>query len=236
MNELTIVSMSFGYEFGIDLITLATERIVKSGIFAVASAGNENTYSYRAPTISPFVFTVASSDIFDERSDFSNFGTKVDIFSPGSNIVSCDKNGGVIMKSGTSMAAPLAAGFISAVASAHRVSFPEDIRRVLKDYINKDVINYSKSNNNHLFYDGNHKLLIGRVPSNDDNIQIPSNDDENKISNDESKSDKGLNIKIILIVSGIVVACCLIGIGIYCFIKRKQEQNQDYKVFSQYII
>ncbi|MEM8679243.1 MAG: S8 family serine peptidase, partial [Planctomycetota bacterium] len=62
---------------------------------------------------------VASTTSSDEKSGFSNYGSGIDIAAPGSSILSTETNGGTGTKSGTSMAAPNAAGAAALIWSAN---------------------------------------------------------------------------------------------------------------------
>ena len=91
----------------------AVARSVAAGITYVVAAGNENTDACtRSPASTPSAITVASSTNTDARSSFSNFGTCVDIFAPGSSITSAWYTGTTATNtiSGTSMASPHVAG------------------------------------------------------------------------------------------------------------------------------
>ena len=54
--------------------------------------------------------TVGATDSADTRATFSNYGSVLDLFAPGVNIVSSVMTGGYALSSGTSMATPFAAG------------------------------------------------------------------------------------------------------------------------------
>ncbi|HEX5872815.1 MAG TPA: fibronectin type III domain-containing protein, partial [Longimicrobium sp.] len=66
----------------------------------------------KSPASTPEALTVASSEINDARSSFSNWGTCVDLFAPGGNITSAwwNSNTATNTISGTSMASPHVAG------------------------------------------------------------------------------------------------------------------------------
>lgn len=64
-------------------------KMVKSGIFIAAAAGNSNKdVGNNSPGSEPMVCTVGASDEKDNKASFSNYGKVVDIFAPGNMIVS----------------------------------------------------------------------------------------------------------------------------------------------------
>ena len=91
----------------------AVATAVASGVTFVVAAGNENQNACNvSPSREPSAITVGSTTSSDARSSFSNFGTCVDIFAPGSSITSTwsTSNSATNTISGTSMASPHVAG------------------------------------------------------------------------------------------------------------------------------
>jgi len=107
-----VANMSLGSSVNTS-VNDAVARSVAAGITYVVAAGNENTDACtRSPASTPSAITVGSTANTDARSSFSNFGTCVDIFAPGSSITSAWHTGTTVTNtiSGTSMAAPHVAG------------------------------------------------------------------------------------------------------------------------------
>ena len=92
-------------------IDAAVNRMHNAGVTVVVAAGNESTDACtKSPARAANAITVGSTTSSDARSSFSNYGTCVDIFAPGSSITSTWHNGGTNTISGTSMASPHVAG------------------------------------------------------------------------------------------------------------------------------
>jgi len=91
----------------------AVQRTVSRGVTMVVAAGNENQDACNvSPARAVNAITVGSTTNTDARSTFSNFGTCVDVFAPGSSITSAWFTGATATNtiSGTSMASPHVAG------------------------------------------------------------------------------------------------------------------------------
>lgn len=91
----------------------AVENAIDEGVTFVVAAGNSdaNACSGSPNRVGPAI-TVGATTSSDSRSSFSNFGSCVDIFAPGSSITSTwsTSNSALNTISGTSMAAPHVAG------------------------------------------------------------------------------------------------------------------------------
>ncbi len=94
----------------------AVNSAVSQGITMVVAAGNDNSNacSY-SPARAASAITVGSTTSSDARSSFSNYGTCLDIYAPGSSITSTwsTSNSATNTISGTSMASPHVAGVVA---------------------------------------------------------------------------------------------------------------------------
>lgn len=115
-------------------ITAAVDRAVADGIVVVVAAGNNNDDACRySPASAPSAITVGSTTSTDARSSFSNYGTCVDIFAPGSGITSAWHTGTSATNtiSGTSMASPHVAGVVARYLSAFPTATPATVASAL---------------------------------------------------------------------------------------------------------
>lgn len=108
-----VANMSLGGP-ALTALDTAVVNLINSGVVAVVSAGNDNGANAcnSSPARVANALTVASSTMTDQRSGFSNIGNCIDIFAPGSAIVSAwiTSNTASNTLNGTSMAAPHVSG------------------------------------------------------------------------------------------------------------------------------
>jgi subtilisin family serine protease len=114
-----VANLSLGGGFSSTLNT-AINNLANSGVFVAVAAGNENQNACNvSPASAASATTVASSTSTDAKSSFSNYGSCVDLYAPGSSITSTWLNGGTNTISGTSMASPHVAG----VAALYKATY-----------------------------------------------------------------------------------------------------------------
>ena len=128
-------------------IRTAILNAVANGLVVCKAAGNDTSDVPDIIDTTFGVLAVASLDVTGVRSDFSNYGTWVDISAPGGNILNTYSNSGVAAYaslSGTSMAAPTVAGVAALLKSHHSWFTKAQIDTLLLNYtVDVDVQNPS---------------------------------------------------------------------------------------------
>lgn len=112
-----IINCSWTFPTDVDGLKSAVTYAVGKGAIVVAAAGNESSKALRYPCAYANAFCVGSTTQSDNRSNFSNFGSQVDIAAPGSNVRSTTLGGGYDDGDGTSFSTPNVCGSIAVVWS-----------------------------------------------------------------------------------------------------------------------
>jgi oryzin len=131
------------------------------GVLAVVAAGNENQDAANSsPARSPEAICVGNVQKDRARNNSqqvgSNYGSVVDIFAAGTDIVSASysSDSGTSSKTGTSMASPHVAGLVSYIRGLEGPSTAKDIKARIYNLATKDVVTDVKGSANLLAYNG----------------------------------------------------------------------------------
>ena len=135
----------------------AVRNSVRAGVSYAVAAGNENQNACNvSPARVDAAMTVGASTSSDSRSSFSNYGSCVDLFAPGSSIKSAWYTSSTSTNtiSGTSMASPHVAGAIALVLQNNRNASPGAIANYLNDTATSGQLSGVAGSPNRLLYKG----------------------------------------------------------------------------------
>lgn len=112
----------------------AVANSISSGVTYAVAAGNSNANACNySPARTASAITVGSTTSTDARSSFSNYGSCLDIFAPGSSITAAwyTSNTATNTISGTSMASPHVAGVAALYLQANPNASPTTVRNAI---------------------------------------------------------------------------------------------------------
>ncbi|KAJ6446254.1 proteinase T-like protein [Purpureocillium lavendulum] len=151
-----VANMSLGGGYAAS-VNQAAASMIRAGIFLAVAAGNDNADAANySPASEPTVCTIGATTSSDQRSSFSNYGRVVDIFAPGSNILSTWIGGRTNTISGTSMATPHIVGLGAYLAALEGFSSPQALCTRMQTLSTKNVLSGIPSGTvNYLAFNGN---------------------------------------------------------------------------------
>ena len=112
-----VINISLAGPAGSTTLQRAMDRASELGATTTCAAGNGGTNAATYPAFYTTCIAVAGTTSQDQKISWSNYGTWVDVAAPGDGILSALAGGGYGLKSGTSMAAPHAAGLAGLLRS-----------------------------------------------------------------------------------------------------------------------
>jgi len=121
-NGANVINMSFSTTVPSIELVKAVNYALKRGVICVASTGNDGLETLVYPAALHNVVGVASSDMKDGRSAFSNYGPSLaHLSAPGEGIITIYPGGGYAAVSGTSFAAPFVSGGASLLSQVDEI-------------------------------------------------------------------------------------------------------------------
>jgi subtilisin family serine protease/alpha-tubulin suppressor-like RCC1 family protein len=188
---VTIANLSWG---GPNLNEALRDAMANSSILFVVAAGNagrsiDTNPVYPAAYDLPNMITVGSNDNKGQISTFSNFGSKVDIASPGSSILSTLPGNKYGYMSGTSMAAPFVAGTAALLKSIDSSLGAAEIKeRILNNATKSASLSGKVSTSGRL---NAYAALINSAPENE-STPLPAETPTPQIPTDKSKEPQSI--------------------------------------------
>ncbi|WP_329282624.1 S8 family peptidase [Streptomyces sp. NBC_00691] len=152
-----VANMSLGG--GVDTaLDTAVRNSIASGVTYAVAAGNDsaNASNYSPARVTEAI-TVGSTTSTDARSSFSNYGTVLDIFAPGSSITSSwnSSDSATNTISGTSMATPHVVGAAAVYLAGNPTATPAQVSAALTAAATPNVVtNPGSGSPNRLLYVG----------------------------------------------------------------------------------
>jgi subtilisin family serine protease/photosystem II stability/assembly factor-like uncharacterized protein len=121
-----------------EIIDIATAL---GSVIIVASGNDGNNLDdvYQYPAAYNNVLTVGATNNSDQWVNFSNYGMKVGVYAPGSNVISTVPGNKYQAQSGTSMSSPIVAGIAALVKSVNKDWTPAQIMHHIRSTSDKTI-------------------------------------------------------------------------------------------------
>ncbi|MGE7762659.1 S8 family serine peptidase [Peribacillus sp. NPDC097895] len=125
-----VINLSLGGEYS-RTIEHALKDAAAKNVMVVVASGNDGAQGLSYPASSKYVISVGATNALDLVSDYSNYGSKLDMVAPGTGIPSLVPNGNVTYMDGTSMAAPHVAAATALLLSGNPGLKLNEVREIL---------------------------------------------------------------------------------------------------------
>jgi hypothetical protein len=131
-KDVNIINMSFGGTNNSQILENSINNAYKKGILLVSSVGNNGEDKITYPAAYNNVIGVGSTDYYNNKASFSNYGKQLELVAPGINIPAINSNGNLVTVSGTSASAAYVSGVSALLWSQNLELNNEQLRKILK--------------------------------------------------------------------------------------------------------
>lgn len=158
-NENIALGIMYAVNQGADVINLSLggsySRTLESAlkyaydnkVAVIVASGNDGLQGLSYPASSKYVISVGATNALDVVADYSNYGKKLDVVAPGTNIPSLVPNGNVTYLSGTSMAAPHVSAVAGLIKSVYPTITNANLKKMLQQTTKTIAFKQKDSNN-----------------------------------------------------------------------------------------
>ncbi len=141
-GQPAVVNMSLGGD-GSSALDAEVNKLLAAGLTTVVAAGNNNIDACQSsPARVSGALTVGASTETDERASYSNYGACVDLFAPGSDILSdwYTSPTATAVSSGTSESAPFVSGVAALCLEKYPDASPATVSQTILSEATPDVL------------------------------------------------------------------------------------------------
>jgi len=138
-NRADVINLSLGSPSRSKLLQEVIEDTTANGVLVAAAAGNSNSSVAQYPAAgngvaasSDGLVAVTSVNMYDQKSDFANYGSWVDIAAPGEGIRSAFPISKYAYWSGTSMATPFVSGQAALIHAVYGTLDPAGVEQRIR--------------------------------------------------------------------------------------------------------